>query len=107
MLNVNIELDYEGYADLKGGYVSVEKLKKCNYEAIADTGASICCAPVSEINCFGLTWKQVMKSFLQLYAADGRKLNIVGCIPVKIAAQMESGWVVAKDLLYFVKGLES
>ena len=84
-INVDIKFDPINLIDL-GGKVHEEKVPvQRSHEAIADTGAAICCTPISEIEKMGLSKSTILKSNLKLYAADRRQLDIIGCAPVQIS----------------------
>jgi hypothetical protein len=86
LLDVNITLDKSQYFQL-GGTDKKTTDQTVKTEAVADTGAAVCCAPTSEIGNYGLRKADLFAADRRnlkadLFAADRRKLKIVGCIPV-------------------------
>ena len=106
LLKIEIQPDSEGLLTLCKISKNEKELVRRSHEAVADTGAAICCAPVEEIKNLGLNRADIMKSTLKLYAADGRRLEIEGCIPIQISAFMQDGVVTVKDIIYFIKNLD-
>ena len=100
-----IKIDTESHAVL-GGAILKGDLPLHRYEAIADTGAAICCTSDKEMEKMGLKKSTVLKSNLKLYAADKRQLDIVGCVPVNISTKQEDEVITIKEILYFVNGLD-
>ena len=82
---VDMKLDVSSYKDLGGSDVlsaTVEDFK--SIEAVADTGtgATSCLAPWWMAGKLGITLNDTFKPSKSLFAADGRKLNIKGFVPV-------------------------
>ena len=50
---------------------------------------------------------ETFQSSLQLFAADGRKLNVRGSNPVKIFAGKYNAPIIVKEILYFVDGFQN
>ena len=74
-LTVDIKFDGESYKALGGDQLPKGAIDRVNVEAVADTGAALCCTPVEEASKMGVK-AQMFQSSLCLYAADRRKLNI-------------------------------
>ena len=54
----------------------------------------------------GMKHEDLFGAMIKLYAADRRKLEIVGCIPVIIDVKRPSSDnVMIRQMLYFVKGI--
>ena len=109
LLTVDIIIDEVEYKALGGKKVLNFRTirNKFNHEVIADTGADVCCTSPEEIKNYGLEMSETFQSSLQLFAADGRKLNVRGCIPVKIFAGPYDAPKIVKEILYFVDGFQN
>ena len=105
-LEIDIKVDSVSLWDLCKKEINHKTVIRKGHRAVADTGAAICCAPVQEIKELGLKQSDVMRSTLRLYAADGRRLEIEGCIPVQITAHMQTGLGTIKEMLYFINSLD-
>ena len=66
---INIETDSHNYTKM-GGKGTLRPIKLSNQEVVADTGASLCCSPVPDINKYDLKEKELLVSDLTLFAAD-------------------------------------
>ena len=89
LLNVSITVDKSQYFKLGG---TSKKLvdQTVKTEGVADTGAAVCCAPTSEIGNYGLRKTDLIDTSINLFAADRRKLKIIGCNPVSIKAKRKN-----------------
>ena len=105
---VDMKLDVSSYKDLGGSDVlsaNVGDFK--TIEAVADTGATSCCAPWWMAGKLGITLNDTFKSSSSLFAADGRELKIKGFVPVLFSVDdSEGNKILVKDSIYIVKGLE-
>ena len=105
---VDMKLDVSSYKDLGGSDVlsaNVGDFK--TIEAVADTGATSCCAPWWMAGKLGITLNDTFKSSSSLFAADGRELKIKGFVPVIFSVDdSEGNKILVKDSIYIVKGLE-
>ena len=74
----------------------------------ADTGATICCTGVEILPKLGIQKSDLLRTRVDLYVADKRKLTILGVIPVIITVGGNvSGRVMqTRELLYVVKDLK-
>ena len=108
-LTVDIIIDEVEYKALGGKKVLNFRTirNKFNHEVIADTGAYVCCTSPEEVKYYGIDMSETLKSSLQLFAADGRKLNVRGSIPVKIFAATYDAPKIVKEILYFVDGFQN
>ena len=106
VMKIDIQTDSNSFIKL-GGKGHLKHIKLSGREAVADTGASLNCSPTIDISKYGLTEDRLLKSHLNLFVGDKRKLNIKGYIPVKFTARSENGsFTETTDLLYFVDGLK-
>ena len=55
----------------------------------------------------GMKLSDTFQSSLQLFAADGRKLSVKGCIPVIINIGIGDKYKSVKEILYFVDGFKN
>ena len=99
-------MDQKGFQTLRGmkkfDEVVIQKTK-----AIANTRAAICCTPPKEARNLRVNLGDTFKSSLKLFAADGKKLQIKGCIPVLISRTTQDGrQTKIHEILYFINGLE-
>ena len=108
-LTVDIIIDEVEYKALGGKKVLNFRTirNKFNHEVITDTGAYVCCTSPEEVKYYGIDMSETLKSSLQLFAADGRKLNVRGSIPVKIFAATYDAPKIVKEILYFVDGFQN
>ena len=105
LLDVNISLDTSQYFKF-GGTGKINTNKSVMTEGVADTGAAVCCAPTSEIGNYGLKKSDLIDTNINLFAADRRKLKIIGCIPVVIKAKRTNRKMAeTRQFLYFVEGV--
>ena len=105
LLDVSVTLDKSQYFKLGGaGRKTTDQTVKT--EAVADTGAAVCCAPTSEIGNYGLRKTDLIEKSINLFAADRRKLKIVGCVPVVIKAKRTNRSIAkTSQIMYFVEGV--
>ena len=109
---IDIALDKDGYKELQGVNRSLlhvpNMFRVSNVPAVADTGAMVCCAPSSTAVQMGLKISDIFKSKVCLYAADSRKLNIKGCLPVVITSRKADGTRSSiRELMYFVDNIQN
>ena len=106
-IKINIVIHNRLYKTLGGGCIYGKVMNKYNHKAVGDTGAAVCCSPSDKIEKMGIKNFELLRSNLNLFSADKRKLNIRGCVPVKIITRRTDGTSVSTiDLLYFVDGLQ-
>ena len=104
-MNVSIELDAKNFEQLAGKTTGL-RTRTAEVEAVGDTGAAVCCAPAEFVQGLGMKQEELFGAEIKIYAADRRKLDIVGCIPVKIKLKGPNrGNVMIRQMLYFVKGI--
>ena len=91
-----------------GGKKSFDKVKpKIDHEVIADTGADVCCSSPEEAKLMGFKLSETFQSSLQLFAADGHRLKVHGCLPVVIFAGTYDKPRQVHENLYFVDGFKN
>ena len=74
--------------------------------ATADTGATVCCAgSAAMLKRLGVPAKHLLPTALELRAANGVPLTVLGVIPVLI--NTDDSNVQTRELLYIVKELQS
>ena len=73
--------------------------------ATADTGATVCCAGSAMLKRLGVPAKHLLPTALELRAANGVPLTVLGVIPVFI--NIDDSNVQTRELLYIVKELQS
>ena len=73
--------------------------------ATADTGATVCCAGSEMLKRLGVPAKHLLPTALELRAANGVPLTVLGVIPVFI--NIDDSNVQTRELLYIVKELQS
>ena len=88
-LPVEMRVDRDGYQDLSGtpapgreGCEEVAKRSSC-----ADTGASVCCSGTDMLQSLGINKKDLLETEVNLFAADRKRLTILGVIPVIVASR--------------------
>ena len=69
---------------------------------MADTGASVCCSGTDILNALGVSKADLIETDVCLYAANRKKLNILGVLPVLVSSsRVGTGErVETKQLLY-------
>ena len=107
-LFVEVKLDVSSYRDLGGEDVLSDNFgEPQNVYAVADTGATDCCAPWWMAGKLGVTLSNTFESSSSMFAADGRKLNIKGFLPIVFSAHDSDGRkIFVKEIIYIVKGLK-
>ena len=73
--------------------------------ATADTGATVCCAGSAMLKRLGVPAKHLLPTALELRAANGVPLTVLGVVPVLI--NTDDSNVQTRELLYIVKELQS
>ena len=73
--------------------------------ATADTGATVCCAGSAMLKRLGVPAKHLLPTALELRAAYGVPLTVLGVVPVLI--NTDDSNVQTRKLLYIVKELQS
>ena len=106
-LIVDIIFDREEYKAQGGKKLGTRPLNLYDHESIADTGADVCCTSPEVAMKMGLKLSETFQSSLQLFAADGRKLSVKGCIPVIINIGTWDKYKSVKEILYFVDGFKN
>ena len=104
---VDIVFDREEYKAQGGKKLGTRPLNLYDHESIADTGADVCCTSPDVAMKMGLKLSETFQSSLQLFAADGRKLSVKGCIPVIINIGTWDKYKSVKEILYFVDGFKN
>ena len=61
--------------------------KMVNTNAVADTGACVCCSGTDLIRELGVDRSALFKTNMELSAANKKMMTVLGCIPVLISAQ--------------------
>ena len=87
-IQVGVTVDKEQYQMLAGvmdpgvdyKYPVVKEM------GVADTGASVCCSGTAILNALKLSKEDLLGTEVCLYAADRKKLNILGVLPVLVSA---------------------
>ena len=108
-LQVEMRVDRDGYQDLSGtqapGKEECDKVAKCS--SVADTGASVCCSGTDILQSLGVDKKELLGTEVNLYAADRKRLTILGVLPVIVASRKAgTGELVeVRELLYIVEEL--
>ena len=108
-LPVELRVDKEGYQDLSGtcapGKVDHRRVTKCS--SIADTGASVCCSGSDVLQSLGVHKDDLLETEVNLYAADRKKLTVMGVLPVVIASKRVGSGDMAevRELVYIVEEL--
>ena len=87
-LQVGIMVDKEQYQELAGVKApgTDSQHKEVKKSGVADTGASVCCSGTDMLNVLGVSKADLMKTDVCLYAADRKKLTILGVLPVVVSA---------------------
>ena len=108
-LPVEVRVDRDGYQDLSGTQApgKEDNGRVAKRSAVADTGASVCCSGTDVLHSLGVDKKELLKTEVNLYAADRRKLILLGVLPVIVASRkVGSGELVeVRELLYIVEEL--
>jgi len=74
--------------------------------AIGDTGASVCCSGLPLLRKLGASAKHLLPTSLELKAANGGSLQVLGAVTVLIKAGSKHD-KETRELLYVVKDLKS
>ena len=107
ILPVQLEVCRASLAGFKANKIqNWNKLAEGSFDGIADTGCSIMCAGVQACHKLGVPISGLMKSNVTLKVADGRKLTILGAVPVNISIKNRPGRV-SKQLLHIVSELKN
>ena len=93
-LKVNIMLDWREY-EANDGKKQSEAEEIINLNAVADTGADMCCTLPKEALKMGFKPKQLLKHPICLQVANGQKLQVQGYLPVIIYVRDLNGEVSA------------
>ena len=90
VLQVLLQVDEEHMIDLRGRLniqdhrkITPTEVSEC---AVADTGATVCCGGVPLLRKLGLSINQLLPTALELKAANGVTLTVIGVIPILISA---------------------
>ena len=110
LLKVVLQLDDEHLVDLRSRLNIKDQQKITSADvsewAIADTGATVCCGGVPLLRKLGLNISQLLPTALELRAANGIALTVIGVIPILISSAHNDELQV-RELLYIVKELRS
>ena len=108
-MQVGVTLDREQYQELAGVMAPGEDCKNpvAKEPGVADTGASVCCSGTDMLQAMGVSKTDLLETDVCLYAADRKKLNIIGVLPVLVSSRrVGTGEVVeTRQLLYIVEEL--
>ena len=107
-LKVNIMLNWREY-EANDGKKQSEAEEIINLNAVADTGADVCCTSPKEALKMGFKPKQLLKHPICLQAANGQKLQVQGYLPVIIYVRDLNGEVsaMAREQLFIIVGCKS
>ena len=108
-LDMRVILDRESYQCLSPPCrVTPSSRRTTTTSGTADTGATICCTGVEILPKLGILKSDLLRTRVDLYVADKRKMTILGVIPIIITVgDNVSGKVMqTRELLYVVKELQ-
>ena len=91
---VEIRIDRDNYAlinkdIMKNKFPHIDTLSKrtATSSAVADTGACVCCSGPNMIKELGISKATLFDTNMELSAANKKKMTVLGCIPVLLAAR--------------------
>ena len=105
-LTVQISICWESLQDLKGksNMNTRPPTKTATNDGIADTGCSILCEGENLRKESGIDKSMLLRSNLSLGVADGRKLTIIGALPIQVSTT-GSRICTTKQILHIVSEL--
>ena len=109
VLQVGVSVDREQYQELSGIKSPEEdhQPKVAKQSGVADTGASVCCSGTDVLHSMGVTQQDLLQTDVCLYAANRKKLTILGMLPVIVSSKrVGTGELVeTRQFLYIVEEL--
>ena len=104
-LKVNIMLDWREY-EANDGKKQSEAEEITDLDAVADTGADVCCTSPKEAMKMGFKPSELLRHPITLQSANGQKLRIQGYLPVFIYTRDLNGEfsAMAREQMFIIVG---